>query len=96
MNPELVGISFAVGGSVLSIVGTMHNNINLDHRMAMIFWMVSNPLLLIWGMGYSLRIWNGGLSGWALAGMYLVFTITNFYGLFLKKKMWDEVYNDKF
>lgn len=44
-------------------------------------WMTSNPILATWAMGYGLGIWNGGLSAAALAVMYTIFTVTNWYGL---------------
>jgi hypothetical protein len=47
------------------------------------FWMLSNPILFVWAYGNIKNWWNGGISVEALAAMYIIFTITNFYGLFL-------------
>lgn len=79
---EWIGSSLAVTGSILSIAGTLVNNLWLKHRTAMKVWAVSNPILCVWAVGVLLGIWNGGLSIVALLIMYLVFTVTNFYGLF--------------
>lgn len=86
MSFEIAGPAVAVTGSALSIVGTLYNNLKLDHRKAMLFWMVSNPVLLIWAVGNVYGFWDGGLSAGALGVMYLVFTITNFYGLYFGGK----------
>lgn len=75
------GIFLVVAGSGLSILGTLLNNVYLNHRAAMLIWMLSNPLLLIWAVGYGLGLWDGGLSAAALAMMYGFFTVTNWYGL---------------
>jgi hypothetical protein len=83
LNGEQIGPTLAVSGSTLSIIGTLMNNLYLDHITAMYFWMISNPLLLAWAYGYDKEYWNGGLSGKALVVMYVVFTVSNFYGLFV-------------
>jgi hypothetical protein len=49
-------------------------------------WGISNPMLLIWGLGYIQGLWDGSLSIWALVAMYLIFTVTNLYGLWIKEK----------
>ena len=78
---DLIGASLAIIGSCLSIVGTLINNLELDHNRAMEVWMISNPLLLLWGIGYLAGLWNGAVSVGSLCVMYLVFTVTNWYGL---------------
>lgn len=78
---ETLGITIVIVGTILSIVGTLCNNITLDHYEAMKFWMISNPLLLVWAIGKLRKWWDGGLSIGALAVMYFVFAVTNWYGL---------------
>ena len=78
---QALGIFLVIAGSGFSILGTLLNNIYLAHRAAMLIWMLSNPLLLIWAVGYGLGLWDGGLSAAALAMMYGMFTVTNWYGL---------------
>ena len=78
-----IGPVLAISGSVLSIFGALLNNLWLDHAGAMGLWMFSNVLLLAWAYGYDKELWDGGLSGKALVAMYLVYTVTNFYGLFI-------------
>lgn len=78
---ELLGQFLAIGGSLISIYGTLRNNLLHDHRGAMIIWALSNPLLLLWATGYGLQYWDGGLSAAGLWGMYFVFSVSNIYGL---------------
>jgi len=73
----------AVGGSVISVAGTLVNNLYLDHTTAMLFWMISNPILFVWAIGNIKNWWNDGISIEALAAMYSIFTVTNFYGLYI-------------
>jgi hypothetical protein len=94
---DKIGFSLAATGSVLSVTGALVNNIWLDHTLAMWFWMFSNPILLVWAFGvmefdiilggksiYSKsHWWSDGLTIVAVAVMYAIFTISNFYGLFL-------------
>lgn len=81
MNVEYLGPVLAITGSILSIAGTLVNNLYLEHRWAMKVWAISNPLLSIWALGVIFGLWNGGLSMIALLAMYVIFTITNYYGL---------------
>lgn len=78
---ETIGAGVAVIGSVLSVVGACVNNIWHKHITAMKLWRISNTLLAIWGVGYLAGYWNGGVSVSALVLMYLVFIVTNEYGL---------------
>jgi len=82
----IIGVSLAIAGSILSVVGTLYNNLKLDHGTAMMFWQTSNPMLFVWAVGVALGYWNGGLSIGVVAVMYLIFTVTNFYGLFVKAR----------
>lgn len=83
MDPlALVGSVLAVSGSIISVAGALVNNLQHNHRGAMQLWMFSNVMLLVWSAGYLSGIWNGGLSVGALMVMYLVFAVSNFWGLF--------------
>lgn len=77
----LVGAFLAITGSFLSIGGTLLNNLWHLHRKAMFLWMISNPMLLLWAVGYLAGWWDGGISVSFLAVMYGIFTLTNWYGL---------------
>lgn len=77
----LIGASLAVLGSLLSVVGTLVNNLQHRHVTAMRLWAWSNPMLAIWAIGYIAGIWNGGVSVGALLVMYSIFTVTNWWGL---------------
>lgn len=83
MKVNSIGIILAVTGSILSVTGALINNLALDHVLAMWFWMFSNPILFGWAYGYIRGYWADGISVEALAIMYVIFTITNFYGLFV-------------
>ena len=79
---ETVGIILATTGSIISVIGSLYNNLWHNHLAAMKIWGYgSNPLLLIWSLGLCLHLWDGGLSGLALTIMYCIFTVTNIYGL---------------
>lgn len=89
------GWILAIMGAGFSTVGALINNLFLMHTEAMWFWMISNPLLLVWAYGtlrfdfiyqnrkmYEKQVWwNGGLSASALCCMYAIFALSNFYGL---------------
>lgn len=77
-----IGAGLAIGGSIISVAGALINNLKHNHRGAMKLWMFSNVMLLAWSSGYLYGIWNGGLSVGALMVMYLVFAVSNFWGLF--------------
>jgi hypothetical protein len=76
-----IGTTLAVVGSIISIIGTLTNNLYHKHLLAMQVWAVSNIILLVWAVGNSIGWWDGGLSGIALAIMYSVFTISGVFGL---------------
>lgn len=78
---ELIGPFLAITGSAVSIAGACVNNLWHRHRLAMQFWMASNVFLLVWSAGYSIGLWNGGVSILGLIAMYAVFSATNLYGL---------------
>lgn len=82
-NRNTLGNILAISGSILSLFGALINNIFLSHTQAMMIWMVSNPILLVYFVGMDMKLWNGShhLSNRAIICLYLVFTITNFYGV---------------
>lgn len=77
----LIGPSLAICGSIISVAGALINNLKHDHRRAMRLWMVSNIMLLAWSAGFISGLWNGGVSVGALMAMYLIFSVSNFWGL---------------
>jgi hypothetical protein len=78
---SLAGPVLAIIGSLISIIGALINNCWHDHHGAMELWVFSNVMLLIWSVGYLGGLWDGGLSVGALMVMYLIFTVSNLYGL---------------
>jgi hypothetical protein len=45
--------------------------------------MVSNPLLLVWAVGGHNKWWEGGLSYAALIIMYITFTVSGVYAVWV-------------
>jgi hypothetical protein len=78
---ELVGELLAITGATISIYGTLVNNLRLDHIGAMKAWRISNPILAIWAFGLLVGFWTGGLGAAFLLVMYLIFYLSNRYGL---------------
>jgi hypothetical protein len=79
---DQIGIGLSIVGSIISVIASLYNNLKHDHQKAMVIWGYgSNPILLIWSAGLSLHLWDGGIEGIPLFGMYLIFTISNLYGL---------------
>jgi type III secretory pathway component EscS len=89
---HLIGTILAIVGSLLSISGALANNLYHWHRTAMEIWTVSNILLAAWAMGYYIKLWDGGLSAIALCVMYVIFLVSNWYGL-RKYKVDDSLKN---
>jgi hypothetical protein len=81
MNPKDIGSVLAVVGSGISIIGVVANNVFLAHHEAMIAWGFSNLILLTFFYGQYRNWWNGALSSATLCILYLIFSITGFYGL---------------
>ena len=78
---EVIGETLAVLGSIISVIGTLYNNIRHDHHRAMELWFFSNLFLMLWAGGYVLGYWDGGVSMAALFVMYCIYFVTNVYGL---------------
>ena len=77
-----IGSFLAISGSILSIAGTLINNLWLYHTLAMWIWLASNPLLAVWAIGYWRKWWTDGIDALALVAMYMTFFITGAIGLF--------------
>jgi hypothetical protein len=75
------GFLLALLGTLISLYGMYLNNQQHDHHGAMMMWFYSNPILMIFFIGQSLSWWNGGLSSAVMAGLYAVFTVSNWKGL---------------
>lgn len=82
ISNDTIGSILTITGVIISIIATLLNNLWLYHRMAMILWLVSNPLLFTWAFGYWRKWWNGSLSAIALVIMYLIFFVTGAIGVF--------------
>lgn len=78
---DLIGATLAIAGTIISCLGVVANNLILDHVMAMYVWRISNIILFFWAFGLWRKLWDGGISGAALCGMYAFFVITNEWGL---------------
>lgn len=75
------GFILASLGTAISLYGMYLNNQRKDHRGAMTVWFWSNPILMVYFIGQSFALWNGGLSSAVMAGLYAVFTVSNVQGL---------------
>jgi hypothetical protein len=81
MKTQNIGLDLAVVGSSISVIGVIANNIFLDHILAMQIWAISNVILLAFFYGQYRNWWDAGLSSATVCVMYLIFTITNVWGL---------------
>ena len=83
MDADSFGILLAAIGSIISIYGTIINNLVFNHARAMIIWAFSNTILMLWAFGQAFGFWNGGVSSVFLCSMYSVFTATNLYAMYV-------------
>jgi hypothetical protein len=81
MNTKNIGSILSIVGSAIGIIGTLINSLWLNHNLAILVWMISNPLLLVWAVGGHNKWWDGGLSYAALVIMYVVFTVSGVYAV---------------
>ncbi len=81
MNKPQIGFILSIVGSAIGIIGTLVNSLWLHHNLAILVWMISNPILLLWAIGGHKKWWDGGLSYMALVIMYLVFTVSGIYAI---------------
>jgi hypothetical protein len=75
-----LGLLCVNGGSILNSAGAIVNCLG-DHNSAYLLWMIGNPLLLLWAIGYVKSWWNGNLSMKALIEMYAIFIAGNIYAI---------------
>jgi hypothetical protein len=78
-----IGSILSIVGSAIGIIGTLVNSIWLNHNLAILVWMISNPILLVWAIGGHNKWWEGGLSYMALVIMYVVFTVSGVYAVWV-------------
>lgn len=76
-----VGLGLSLTGCIISATGTVVNNIFLDHVFAMQIWRFSNFILVGYFFGNYKGWWEGGLSAGAMCLLYVIFCITNEWGL---------------
>jgi vacuolar-type H+-ATPase subunit I/STV1 len=76
-----IGSILTIIGSAIGSIGTIVNSLWLHHNLAILVWMISNPILLVWAIGGHKKWWEGGLSYAALIIMYLVFTLSGIYAI---------------
>lgn len=76
-----IGFGIAAVGALLTIIGTLVNNVHQRHRLAMKFWGISNPAMVVWAAGFILGYWTADLGIWAVLVIYVMMCLTNWYGL---------------
>ena len=81
MNKTQIGSTISIVGSTIGTVGALVNSLWLNHNLAILVWMISNPILLVWAIGGHKKWWEGGLSYAALIIMYAAFTISGIYAV---------------
>ena len=89
MNKTQIGSILSIVGSAIGIIGTLINSLWLNHNLAILVWMISNPLLLVWAVGGHNKWWDGGLSYMALIVMYVVFTVSGIYAVVVGGIIWS-------
>lgn len=81
MNKTQIGSTISIVGSTIGTVGAIVNSLWLNHNLAILVWVISNPILLIWAIGGHNKWWEGGLSYAALIIMYVAFTVSGIYAV---------------
>jgi hypothetical protein len=81
MNTENIGLDLAVIGSAISIIGVLLNNIFLMHHEAMMVWVASNTILMVYFYGNWKGLWDGGLSSEVICLTYAVMLVSGGWGL---------------
>jgi hypothetical protein len=76
-----IGTSCAVIGSGISVIGNLVNTVYKDHHRAIELWTFSSAMVFVWGCGYLLGWWDGGIGVAAITGMNAVFLVSNLWGL---------------
>ena len=78
---ENIGLDLAVLGTVISIVGVVANNIFLLHYIAMMVWLFSNLIFIVYFYGRAKDWWDGGIPDMLLCINYIVMLVTGIFGL---------------
>ena len=76
-----IGLDLAIIGSAISIIGVLLNNVFLMHREAMLVWIASNIILMVYFYGHWKDWWDGGISSEVIFVMYCVMFISGLYGV---------------
>lgn len=76
MDRKTTGYLIAIVGSIISVGGTIANNLLLNPVMARELWLMSNPLLLVWCEGMERAWWTNGLGLRSIKWMYTFYTVT--------------------
>lgn len=76
-----LGLDLTLAGLVVSVIGTLYNNILLDHLTAMLIWRWSNILFATYFIGRWKCWWDGRVSDGLMAILYISYIITNELGL---------------
>jgi len=79
-HPEF-GLGMAFTGMIISCAGVLANNILLDHILAMIIWVPSNTLFLIYFFGRTQGMWDGHIGDNLMCVNYLVMLVSGLWGL---------------
>jgi len=81
------GTIIAAIGLIISMAGVHAFNYRNQPFTAKLFWMVSNPLFLVYFIGRMLGYWDGVISDGIFVINYLVMTLYNIKGLY------NDIYN---
>jgi hypothetical protein len=76
-----IGPWLAIPGSIIATVGVLVNNVELNHTHAMVVWVFSNALLMVWAHGFAEGWWKNAVSGRAMCAMYAIMLVSGIYGL---------------
>jgi hypothetical protein len=76
-----VGVCLSLVGCIISVIGVIANNVILDHLLAMQVWRFSNYIMVGYFFGNYKGWWEGGISAGAMCILYVIFSITNEWGL---------------
>ena len=79
--PEL-GTDLAFIGMLISCAGVLANNIMLDHILAMVIWVPSNTIFIVYFFGRTRGWWNGHIGDGVMCINYLVMLVSGIWGLF--------------
>lgn len=78
---EKTGTVIAFLGMLISCVGVIANNIVLDHILAMIIWVPSNTIFLLYFYGRSQGWWDGHIGDGVMCVNYAAMLVSGLWGL---------------